>query len=223
MQQPYIVIQYPYDSIQIALCEQGLIIKEAHEHKFNAIKLTLPIIQNFLDEEQLTIKDIAFIGANVGPCPYNTIRALLTMANSIHFCVQTPLISLNAFDLIAAEFAPNQNSLVVLQAFAQHVFYQFQIIDNHKPKIQPGACNIDKLISQINNQTHELIALGNGIELYCQQLLNGTQNKLIISTPIPSFNSIQTLAKKSFEKFQKLDSKQTQYLEPIYFESLQNS
>src|SRR3990167_2550140 len=123
--QHYLILQYPYDTIQIALCQQGKIIQEITEHKFNAIRRTIPNMQALLDQHNLKLSEISCIGVNVGPGPYNTLRALLTMANGIHFASGVPLVGLSALDLLADQY-PQQNTLVFFQAFADHVFYQFK-------------------------------------------------------------------------------------------------
>src|SRR5271170_8040917 len=105
----YIILQYPYESIQIALCKNGSILEQITEHKFNAIRSTIPNIQILLQKHNLTLADIACIGVNIGPGPYNTLRALLTMANGIHFAAKTPLISANALELLSQEY-PEQNN-----------------------------------------------------------------------------------------------------------------
>lgn len=211
---PYIILQYPYDKIDVALCNNGNIIQLAQEHKFNAIKSTIPNISNMLEIHGLTLKDLNFIGVNVGPGPYNTLRAILTMANGIHFASQVPLIKLTALDLLGDEYE-NQNTLVVLQAFADNVFYQFKDTN----LIQTGACKINELIEKLNNKSQPFLALGNGALAHKEKLEKEAVGKIIFPKTIPLFNSIQSLAKKSFElslqnKFEK------DYLKPIYFEDL---
>jgi len=213
---PYIILQYPYDTIQIALCDNGNILTQTKEHKFNAIKSTIPHIQSMISNQNLSLKDLTFIGVNVGPGPYNTLRALLTMANGIHFASHVPLIGLNALDLLGSEY-PGQNNLVILQAFADHVFYQFNADSGN----QSGACLITELIEKINNQPAPLLALGNGAHMYKEKLQSATQGKLIFPDKVPLFNSLETLAKKSFELFLQ-DPTKKKYLKPIYFEDLQH-
>ncbi len=213
---PYIILQYPYDTIEIALCDNGNIITLVREHKFNAIKSTIPHIASMLANHNLTLKDLAFISVNVGPGPYNTLRALLTMANGIHFASSIPLVGLTALDLLGAEQAEH-NNLVILQAFAGHVFYQF----NTKSNSLSGACSISQLIEKINNQPTTFLALGNGAHMYQAELKKNSSNKLVFPNEIPLFNSLETLAQKSFELFSQGIPKQ-KYLKPIYFEDFQH-
>ena len=226
--QPYIILQYPYETIQIALCNQGQILTRFQEHKFNAIALTIPHINSMLSAHGLMLKDLACIGVNVGPGPYNTLRALLTMANGIHFASGLPLVGLSALDLLSAEH-PNQPSLVIFQAFADHVFYQFKA----EEKTEQGACSINELIKIIEEKPYpsssgstrgssnknSFLAIGNGAQMYQKRLMEAVGNKLIFPDLIPAFNSLETLAAKTFEKIEANQFEQN-YLKPIYFEDL---
>ncbi len=211
---PYIILQYPYDTIQIALCDSGNIVALTQEHKFNAIKSTIPHINDMLTAHNLALQNVKFIGVNVGPGPYNTLRALLTMANGIHFATQIPLIGLTALDLLNSEH-DQQDNLVILQAFADHVFYQFQ----EKGIRKQGACTINQLIEKIKQQSKSFVALGNGAQKYQDLLCKNVGSQLAFPTPIPLFNSLEILAKKSFEHFEE-NKFEKNYLKPIYFEDL---
>ncbi|MFA5999281.1 MAG: tRNA (adenosine(37)-N6)-threonylcarbamoyltransferase complex dimerization subunit type 1 TsaB [Candidatus Babeliales bacterium] len=210
--QPYIILQYPYETIQIALCDQGKILTKIQEHKFNAIALTIPHINSMLSAHSLSLKNLKCIGINVGPGPYNTLRALLTMANGIHFASGVPLIGLSALDLLSEEH-PHQNSLVVFQAFADHVFYQFKT----EEKIEQGACSISELIKLTNDKSESYLALGSGAQMYQKKLMEYAGDTLIFPDHIPAFNSLETLAAATFEKIEQNQFQQN-YLKPIYFE-----
>lgn len=213
--QHYLVLQYPYETIQVALCQNGNIIQSMTEHKFNAIRSTIPNIQTLLTTHNLKLSDIACIGVNVGPGPYNTLRALLTMANGIHFVTKIPLISLSALQLLQQEY-PSQNSLVLLHAFADHVFYRLKTDQT----IVQGGCSITTLLALINKQSTvtPIITMGNGAQKYKELLLQDTK-KLIFPDPIQKFNSIEMLAKITHEKLVRKTFDDT-YIQPIYFENL---
>lgn len=213
--QHYFILQYPYETIQISLCQNGKIIQSITEHKFNAIKSTIPHIQALLTQHNLELSDIACIGINVGPGPYNTLRALLTMANGIKFAAKIPLISMSALELLEQEYH-SQNSLVILQAFADHVFYRMNI----NQTILQGGCNMTMLLELINQQhtSTPIIALGNGAQKYKELLMQHTK-KLLFLDPIPDFNSMEILAQTVNQKLihKTFDH---DYVKPIYFEDI---
>ncbi|MBP6892111.1 tRNA (adenosine(37)-N6)-threonylcarbamoyltransferase complex dimerization subunit type 1 TsaB [Candidatus Babeliales bacterium] len=214
--QHYLILQYPYETVQIALCQNGNIIQEITEHKHNAVRAIIPNIQAILDQHNLKLTDIFCIGVNVGPGPYNTLRALLTMANGIHFAAQTPLINSSALQLLESEIQTN-NSLVIFHAFLGHVFYRMK----HDKKIDEGGCEITELIKIINAQkfSSPLLTVGNGAIMHKQMLLDECGKNLVFSEQIPAFNSVQTLAHATYEKLQKKDFAKN-YAQPIYFDNI---
>ncbi len=210
-----IILQYPYEAIQIALCKNGTVLNTTTEHKFNAVRTTIPNIQTLLQQHNLQLQNLDFIAVNVGPGPYNTLRALLTMANGIHFVTKIPLIACDALQLLSDEQKSN-NPLVLLNAFLDHVFFQI----NFKNTTQRGACSITTLIELIGSKKESFVALGNGAKTYKKLLLENTNN-IIFTDSISEFNTISTLAEHSFNIFQ--NKKYTaDYVKPIYFEDLKN-
>lgn len=214
--QHYLILQYPYETVQIALCQNGKIIQEITEHKHNAVRATIPNIQAMLDQHNLKLTDISCIGVNVGPGPYNTLRALLTMANGIHFAIKTPLIHLSALKLLQSE-TQAQNSLVILHAFLGHVFYRMKIDE----KTIEGSCEITELIKIMNAQklSSPLFCIGNGAALHQQLLLDSCKTNVVFAEKITAFNSLQTLAQATYKKLEKKDFAQN-YVQPIYFDNL---
>lgn len=210
---PYLILQYPYEYIEIALCSRGKVSNSIQESKLTAVQFTIPHIDQLLKQENLSIKDLAFIAVNTGPGPYNTLRALITTANGIHFVQKIPLINGCALDLLHNQH-PEHPSLVVLNAFAQHVFYAF----NTEQSKEQGYCSIEQLIKKINCQTEPLILLGNGAILYQKQLLHEARNKIIFQENTPLFNSLDIFAKQAYQDY-KAKKIAPSYLMPKYLQS----
>lgn len=208
-----IIVQYPYETIDIALCKQGKIVQSFSEHKFHAVSLTIPRIQELLTTNNLQLCDLDFIGVNVGPGPYNTLRAILTMVNGINIVSKVPLITTSALELLEHEY-PNQNTIVLFHAFAGNVFYRMNI----NSEIKQGGCSIQDLVVLINKQ-QPILALGNGATAHHAFLHNHCNSHIVFPNIIPSFNKLETLAQITYEKFEKQDTTQAP-IRPIYFEEL---
>lgn len=208
----YLILQYPYEYIEIALCSKGEITAVIRESKLTAVQLTIPHIDALLAQHHVSIKDLDFIAVNTGPGPYNTLRALITTANGIHFASNVPLINSCALDLLIREHS-NFPSVAILNAFAQHVFYAFNTPNNK----EQGYCSIEQLIGKINRQPEQLVLLGNGAILHQKQLLHEARN-IIFHENTPLFNTIETLAKKAYDDYvaKKFSGS---YLMPRYLQS----
>lgn len=213
---PYsIIVQYPYEKIEVALCKDGNIIDLITIHKFDATAKTIPAIIQLLDTQNLKLSDISFFGINIGPGPYNTLRAILTMINGIIRVNPVPLVTINALDLLEQEIK-EENSLILLNAFENHVFYTIKT-NLHK---EQGASSLAYLEKIIKEQKTPLIIQGNGAIKY-EPELKGWKNIIWPEEIIP-FNKPNTLAMATFEKF-KNNGFGDQYLKPVYFEDLSSN
>ena len=210
---PYLILQYPYSHIEIALCRNGKIIKEVRESKFKSIELTIPHIQEILSSENLTVHDISFIAVNTGPGPYNTLRSLITTANGIHFVQKTPLIDACALDLLLSESDDN-NTIAILNAFSNHIFYALK----NGTKIEHGYCSVENLTHKINQQTEPIKLIGNGAIIYKEIIRKNCEDNAIFPAAIPDFNSLKTLAEFAYAQYsnKRID---LSYLMPKYLQS----
>jgi tRNA A37 threonylcarbamoyladenosine modification protein TsaB len=210
---PYsLIVQYPYETIQVAVCKDGNIISSATVHKFNATAETIPTIIELLKAHGLQLSDLLFFGINIGPGPYNTLRAILTMINAIHKVTKITLVTSNGLELLGQEVT-EKNSLIILNAFENHIFYQIKTDFG----VEQGACSLEELTKIISNQKNQFLIQGNGAIKYEKELkminnINWPENLL-------SFNKLETLGSKTFERFQSHDFNE-QFLKPIYFEDM---
>lgn len=207
----FLIAQYSYETIDLALCHNEKIIESCSIHKFQATGQTIPTIQTMLQNHGLSLSDLRCFGINKGPGPYNTLRAMLTMFNGIHRTTSIPLISFNALDLLSSEYK-HQNHIVTLQAFDQHLFFNL-CLNGHK---QQGAASTEHIASLIVAAKTPLHAYGNGFikykELFAQRCPN-----LILQEPIVAFNSLESLARATYDSLEQAQPA-AEYIMPIYFE-----
>lgn len=212
MTDPFLVIQYPYDHIEVALCSSLQIVKRVEIHKFEAIKLLIPTINDLLTSNNLTLKDLICIGINRGPGPYNTLRSIISTLNGFQFTHEMNFVELEALPLLLK--TEKNNTVALLNAFARRVYYGIKKND----RIIQGICAIADLPELLKK--HDLFdtptnCVGNGIAAYQEQLAELATN-LKISESMPQFNSLETLAAETHRAI--LEKRfSTTYLEPIYF------
>lgn len=206
----YLILQYPYDYIEIALCNKGKILSRITESKLHSVSLTIPHIESILQNENSSLQELSFIAVNTGPGPYNTLRSLITTANGIHFATKTPLISLDAFNLMLHHV--DSPTLAILNAFANHVFYAFSTPTNK----EQGYCSIEKIIHKIN-QHESLTLIGNGVKTYQSTLLQKAKN-IVIPEDYPQFNSLEALATAAYTAYREKQISPS-YLMPKYLQS----
>lgn len=209
----YITIQYPYDYIEISLCEQKKILETIKINKFKAIELLIPSIQELLKKYDVSLFSISGIGVNTGPGPLNTLRCILTTMNGLYFSKKVRLIGFNALHLLLLEYNYTP-TIALLNAFSDHVYYGIK----EKTIITTGSCSISELIAIIKKkEPHIYHLIGNGIILH-EDILKEELSNIKIPITLPLFNSMQTLAEETYKTLQHSSIHET-YLFPTYLDT----
>ena len=206
----FITIQYPYQYLTITLSDDTTIVETQTVSKFQAISLLIPTLKTMLDTHSLTLADIACIGINTGPGPFNTLRSIIATANGISFAKQIPLVGCNGLDLMLQE-APDQNTVVILDAFGSDVYFAI------KSSSMQGYNSIENLIAELNHSTDTTINfMGNGAIKHQEYIVNNFTGSAIFMDDC-LFASPQSLVNATFSKFsQGLVEKE---IFPLYFAS----
>lgn len=205
----YLIVQYPYNSVQIALCSKGIIIEQKTVHKYDAVSLTIPTIQELLYAQGISLQDLAFLGVNVGPGPYNTLRSILTMINGISNVTGIPIVAVSALDALFLE-TNERNTSIILQAFQGHIFYAIKTDSS----IIKTSSTIEDYLHAIEQQATEITVHGNAVEIYRKDLTK--IKNIVIPEKIIPFNSLETLAALTFQKASTKDFV-TQAM-PVYYD-----
>ena len=162
----FITIQYPYQYLTISLSDNTTMVETQTISKFQAISLLIPTLKTMLDARNLTLADIACIGINTGPGPFNTLRSIIATANGISFAKQIPLVGCNGLDLMLQE-TDDRNTVVILDAFGSDVY--FAIKSNGKQ----GYNSIENLITELNHSEQKMINfIGNGALKHQEYIVN---------------------------------------------------
>jgi tRNA A37 threonylcarbamoyladenosine modification protein TsaB len=212
MKEHFLTIQYPYDYIELALCSSSNIIEQIKIDKCEAIKLLIPSINSLLVNHNLKLQDLICIGINRGPAPYNTLRSIIATLNGLHFIHKIRFVELDALSLLL-ENQPN-NTIALLNAFAQRVFYAIKVND----QIVKNICTIAdlaKILHDFNLSNIEMNCVGNGAIVY-EKELTANLPYLKISSSNDLFNSLALLTSKTYQAIQEKKFS-TCYIEPIYF------
>ena len=209
---PFLIIQYPYDHIEIALCSQAKIIQQKEIHKFKAIELLIPTINELLSNENLKIQDLVCISINRGPGPYNTLRSIIATINGFHFTHKTKFVELEALPLLLQPC--NEPTIALLNAFSKRVYYGIKT----NGIIIQGICSIPDLskILEENSLTNiTLNCIGNGAVIYKNELTELIPN-LKISENLPLFNDLKIAIEETCKQIQE-NKMVKNYTSPLYF------
>ncbi len=205
-----ITIQYPYQYLTITLSDNTHVLSSRTISKFQAISQLIPAFQTILTEHNLPLKDIACIGVNTGPGPFNTLRSIIASANGISFATGIPLVGCNGLELMLLE-AIHPNTVAILDAFGTDVYFAI------KANGKMGYDSIKNVIADLNNSDQqEIMFIGNGAIKYKELIASefaGTANFMDDYL----FASTQALINETYSSFSQGQTEKEIF--PLYFAS----
>jgi tRNA threonylcarbamoyl adenosine modification protein YeaZ len=206
----FITIQYPYQYLTITLSDNTVILTSQTISKFQALSGLLPALHNILTTHNLTLADIACIGVNTGPGPFNTLRSIIATTNAIAFTTKIPLVACNGLELLINQ-STNSNTIAILDAFGTDVYFAI------KSTNELGYDSIQNVLQKVKALDQKnLLFIGNGALKYQEIIATTCSNQVAIDAEI-LFASTQSLIDATCQNF--AQNKIEQEIFPLYFAS----
>jgi tRNA threonylcarbamoyl adenosine modification protein YeaZ len=212
MTNPFIIIQYPYEYIDIALCTEKTILKQIKIDKCQAIELLIPTIDQLLADHHLILTDLACISVNRGPGPYNTLRSIIATVNGLHFTHKIPFIEVEALPLLLKAYS--EPTIALLNAFSKRVYFGINIDGNITQELCAVA-DIPALLEKYNLNNNKITCIGNGTVVYKNELAV-LAPQLEIPTDAPLFNDLQIAVNETYRLMQEKRYTNS-FTSPVYF------
>ena len=209
-----LAIQNTYYEVHLALIKNSLIIEQSTIDKKRASKLIIVRLKQLLENQNLNLCNLPFIAVNQGPGPFTTLRVVIASVNGLSFAQHIPLIGVDAFDAMLAEWHdPHYPTTIVLfNAFSQDVYVAIQ---QSEKQVYKGYNNIDTLLQQCINVPGTIRFIGNGTELHYHKIKALFGNRAYIPDPLPLYCSIEQIARIGHQIW-KENKKGTEQLMPLY-------
>jgi tRNA threonylcarbamoyladenosine biosynthesis protein TsaB len=211
----YIAIQNTYDIFEMALFINNTLHDTIQEDKRHTSKMFIPLLDQLLTRNNITLASLAFCAVNCGPGPFSTLRSVIASVNGLHAATNIPLIGIDGLDATFLEFynADYQHTVVLINAFNNEIYY---LIADGKQIISKGYQKIDTFLEQIKKTYPAPINfIGNGVTLHHNLITNVLGDNAVIANPIPQFCSLTTIAHMGLEAF-KANNYTTDYLMPLH-------
>lgn len=211
----YIAIQNTYHIFEMALFINNTLHDTIHEDKRHTSKLFIPLLNELLTRNKITLASLSFCAVNCGPGPFSTLRSIIASANGLHCATNIPLIGIDGLDATFLEFYnPNyQHTVVLLNAFNNEVYY---LIADGKQIIRKGYKKIDLFLEHIKHTYPAPVNfIGNGIALHQDLIKNVLGDNAVIADPLPEFCSLETIAQMGLHAF-KTNNYTNDYLMPLH-------
>ena len=134
----WLCISSDYNNIHISLCSADKVVMTHAIDKKHGNQRLLTDIDIMLMQHKLKLNDLTFIGVNLGPAPYTSLRIAIATVNGLHTATGIPLVGIDALKAFVQGHIPPDNdhvTVAVLNAFNNDLFYA---IARHDGTVQTG-------------------------------------------------------------------------------------
>lgn len=197
----YLTLHTKYNQLQIAFHENNQLIETIDlSNKFSSANL-IPTIDALLKNRAIRVSDLSFIGVNIGPAPFTSLRTTISTANGISFASNIPLVGVCAIDILLTEQIDNNFdiNIALLNAFSNDVYYAI----SNKKDIKIGVENIEKLLENLSTYNQKINFFGNGVEIYKYIILEKLNGNAHLKEDIALECDVLSVAKAAYHKWQK--------------------
>jgi len=161
----FLVFHTRYKDVQIGYFELNNLIELYVLDTIKVSKCLLVTIETIFKKFDISLKNISFLAAHLGPAPYTTLRVVLATLNGINFSLGTPLIGVNGLIAFLKHLDNAETNIILLNAFGNDLYYG--ISSPNCPTYSFGCKNVNTLLKEIDEQiTGNINFWGNGSIMY---------------------------------------------------------
>jgi tRNA A37 threonylcarbamoyladenosine modification protein TsaB len=147
----YLTAQHTDTSFEIALFTGNKHIDTVTENKQATSRLFIPLLDNLLRKNKVSLTELSFFAINAGPGPFSTLRSIIASVNGIGYATGIPLIGIDGLQATFVEFYDTyfKNTVILLNAFNNESYY---LIAEDKHVIKTGYKKTTILMEEIAQQ-----------------------------------------------------------------------
>lgn len=213
----FLTVHTRYKDVQIGIFNNLDLIDLISEENKKISKNFLYLMGDLLKKNNLSLENFDFIAANQGPAPFTTLRVSLSSINGLAFATKIPLVGINSLEVILQDYKEEKYiTVALLNAFCQEIYYAY-----YNPKTSESYLGYAPANSFLNDleksYTDKFKFIGNGTELYLEDIKKIFGSRAIIPDIIPNVASIESISKYALEKY--ILSNKEKQLMPIYLKT----
>jgi len=198
-----LIIHPGYSTISVGLTQHGNLIATGSVHKHLACRDLIPLIDELLITNKLSITDLAYGAAYQGPGPFTTLRTGLATINGLAFAHHLPLVAIDGLQAFITELTSHKTNyiIILLNAFAGDVYYA--IYNTHTDHFETGCTTFEQFITRLttllDKPTLTATIVGNGTTLHASTFAAyAKKEQLVLPVDAPEEVSMITLAKVAY-------------------------
>lgn len=210
----YLVLQSTYEQVEVALFQGHKQLDLIVVPKNIASGQLIPTLEQILTRNQRHLKELTFIGANLGPAPFTTLRTVISTLNGINFATQIPLVGVNGITTLAQECPNTKPVIAILNAFGDSLYYALKTEADLQFGWEMAKPFWEKMESKFIGQAILVVGEGiNNLEKWGVYLPDNFE----INSDGPNFSSINAIASNCLSAYQQ--GQTTTELQPLYLKS----
>lgn len=219
----FIALQGTYSSLELGLFLHNKLLSLVCHDELRASSHLVPLLDSFLQQNTLSLSDIAFIAVDKGPGAFTSLRATIASINGIAYAKKIPLIGVNSLEALVeagkeAEVESSRYIIALLNAYNNDAY--FRIIDQTTNSLVAESCkNIDLLVQDLSGLDDSVLVLGNGLPLYKETLVKGLGDKLVTPAKNPLVPSVKHIGKLALNIWQQGTDRNIFAIEPYYLKT----
>lgn len=215
----FILIETSTDACSAAIAQGSRVIasKYIQEYKVHA-RLLIPLIEEILKENSLSVHDFSAVAVSEGPGSYTGLRVGVSSAKGLCYGAGIPLIGVSTLDILAEmgkKHISTPNSLIIPMLDARRMEVYCAIYNSSGERIGDIEA---KVLEQQSFESYfrdfsQIIFIGDGAQKFSTLLDN---EKLSKSKFLDIRPDAQYMANLTHQKWNKKEFKDIAYFEPFY-------
>ena len=199
----FLTIQTTYHATIISLSHDSSLISMLSIDNKQASKILIASIDTLLTEQHSTLHDVECIGVYQGPAPFTTLRTALATVNGLAYVQGIPLVGVDGLKAFVQEYKEQSDRyvLVLLNAFCNDVYFAWY--DKTTNYLQTGCKNAHEYMKELATvySDGDVIAVGNAISLYTNELQTVFGPHLVIPEPTPQVVSHEVVIQQALQEY----------------------
>ena len=215
----FLTVHTTYSSIKLGVFKNNSLLFSSLEETKKASQNCITLIDDLLKKACISIRDLSCLIVYQGPAPFTTLRVSVASINGLAYAQNIPLIGVDGLACFAEEQKKRDFSqtIVLLNAFGKDLYVG--IYDTEEDfLIYNGCMSLENLLVHIATHNKLVACVGNGADLYRNELMNAAPGKVFIPENNPETCSLESVAKMGFDLWQKSSSFAYQIM-PLYLKN----
>jgi len=207
-------------SVCLSKKEKPLFVKELNAENYTHSENLHLFIQQLLNDNSISIKDIIAVSISKGPGSYTGLRIGTATAKGFCFALNIPLIAINTLEILAAAYTPEKEEIIISTLDARREEVYALVLNFKKEIIEPTkSVIIDKDSFSHFTKKNRVVLIGNGIK----KIKDITQNPNFIYAENVLLPSAKDMSKFAYKLFKNKRFEDVAYFEPFYLKEFKTS